>query len=481
MQAPIGYAREQLRFELEDVVGRENVETDDAVRAAAAIDQYWMTYMWSRSGRELPLPDFVVRPASTWEVSRVLRICNTRRIPVVTRGGGSGTQGGASTPHGGVVLDLTRMDQLIELDEKSLVVTVDAGVNGRVLEGWLNERGLMLAHYPSSVDLCTAGGYVAARGSGVMSTKYGKAEDMVLSLEIVLGDGTVIDTLDVPNHANGPGMLQLFVGSEGTLGVITKVRFRVDPLPETRLFRVVEFPTLEAGLEAGRRIMIGRLQPAVLRLYDPEATRRSLVGTGHQLDGEKNNLVIMVDGYPELAEAQMQRILAVCAEVGGVDRGSEEGQHWWEHRYDFYQPPLMPGYPLMYGTVETVTTFDRMPALYEAKKKLISEEFAEWGAVYSAHFSHWYPWGTMIYDRFYIAEPPTDPEEALRLHNQIWAAASRVNLAHGALLNEHHGIGIKLGWLMREQNEGAFDVLQTIKRALDPRGILNPGKLGFEI
>lgn len=481
MQSIIGYARQQLRFELEDAVGYEHVASDEQSLQDGAIDHYWMTYMWSRSGRELPLPDFIVRPGSTAEVSQVLRICTTHKIPVITRGGGSGTQGGASTPYGGVVLDLTRMDKVVELDETSLVVTVEAGINGRVLEDQLNQRGLMLAHYPSSVDISTAGGYVAARGSGVMSTKYGKAEDIVLSLEVVMPDGRVIDTLTVPNHACGPGMLQLFVGSEGTLGVITKVRFRLDPIPEKRLFRVVEFPTTQAGIEAGRRIMIARLQPAVLRLYDPEATRRSLVATGHDLDDQKANFVIMVDGYPEIAEAQLARILAICAEEGGVDKGSDEGEHWWNHRYDFYKPPLMPGYPLMYGTVETVTTYDKMPAIYEEKRRLITEEFKEWGTVYSAHFSHWYPWGTMIYDRFYIAEPPQDPEESLRLHNRIWAAASRINLELGGVLNEHHGIGIKLGWLMPEMSGEAFEVLQDIKNVIDPKGIMNPGKLGFGI
>jgi len=131
--------------------------------------------------------------------------------------------------------------------------------------------------------------------------------------------------------------------------------------------------------------------------------------------------------------------------------------------------------------LETVTTYDKIEALYEAKKKLITEKYAEWDAGYTAHFSHWFPWGTMVYDRFYIAKPPEDPKEAMRLHNQIWADASRINLEYGGVLNDHHGIGMKLGWLMREQGGTAFDVLLEIKKVIDPKCIMNPGKLGFGI
>jgi len=475
----IGYALEMFRSELEDAVGVENVIDDEQMRKDLSIDQYWLTYMWKAKEQEMPLPFFIVRPGSTKETSRVVQICNTYKVPVVPRGGGSGTQGGATAFKGGIILDMTRMNKILDIDETSLVLTAQPGINGRVLENALNEKGLMLAHYPASVDSATLGGYIAARGSGVMSTKYGKAEDMVLAIEVVLPDGRVVNTLPYRNHACGPGLLEIFVGSEGTLGVITKVKMRLEPLPEVRLFRMVRFPNVHAGLEAGRQIMIQRLNPATIRLYDPGSTERSLRSTG--LDAEGVNMVLMVDGYREIAEAQMRRILEVCKANGGADLGVEPGKYWWDHRYDFYRPPLHPQYPIMYGTVESVTSYRNIGKLYDAKKALIEQKYKKWNAQYMAHFSHWYPWGTMIYDRFYIENPPQDALGAFRLHNQIWADCSRVNLEHGALLNEHHGIGFKLGWLMREQYGDAFDVLLKIKRQLDPNGIMNPGKLGFGI
>lgn len=472
-----GYALEMFRSELEDAVGVQYVLDVTEEQKDLTIDQYWLTYMWKEKEQDIPLPYFIVQPKTTEEVSKVMKICHSYKVPVVPRGGGSGTQGGAATLYGGILLDLTKMDEIIDIDKTSLILTAQPGINGRVLEDELNKHGLMLAHYPSSVDIATLGGYIAARGSGVMSTKYGKAEDMVLSVELVLPDGRIVETLSVPNHASGPGLLQLFVGSEGTLGVITKIRMRLDPIPEKRLFRMIKFNNIHEGINAGRDVMTNRLNPAVIRLYDPGSTERSLQGTG--LDAEGVNMVIMVDGFESIAQPIMDRILGICNEHGGTDLGEEPGQYWWDTRYDFYKPPLQPSYPLLYGTVETITTYDNIHKLYDEKKRLIEEKYKEWDAKYMAHFSHWFPWGTMIYDRFYIENPPEDPKELFRLHNQIWAECSRVNMENGALLNEHHGIGFKLGWLMPELYGEMFDVMLDIKKVIDPKGIMNPGKLGF--
>jgi alkyldihydroxyacetonephosphate synthase len=186
MRQHTGYQLALLRSIFEDIVGVPHVRSDEDARAAASVDQYWLTHMWRAKEQDVPEPLFVIRPVTTTEVSRVLKACTAYQIPVTPRGGGSGTQGGAATPYGGVVLDMTRMDRILDIDETSLVLDAQPGINGRVLEDALNERGLMLAHYPSSVDISTLVGYLAARGSGVMSTKHGKAEDMVLSIEIVL-------------------------------------------------------------------------------------------------------------------------------------------------------------------------------------------------------------------------------------------------------------------------------------------------------
>ncbi len=475
-----GLEYEMVLGELADVVGEEHLSTRASDKLVYASDWSWMPQMWLDRGREPPSPDFIVHPGSAEEISRVLQVANTYRLPVVPWGGGSGTQGGAVPIFGGILIDVKRLDKIIEISETSQTVTAQTGVIGQVLEFALNEHGLTLPNYAASANCATIGGYVAARGSGVVSTKYGRVEDLVLTLQVVLPDGTIIRTPPVPKHASGPGYLSLFIGSEGLFGVITECTFQVERLPETRLFRGLLFKDLHNALEAGRRIMLARLQPSVLRLYD-EASTTSLVKRVLNLDLEGAFLNVIFDGFEDIATAQFNRALKICAELGGQDLGEYPAKHWWEHRYDFYYPPLGLSLPKMYGTLETVTTYDKIEKLYLAKKASIEEGFAEWGAHYIAHFSHWFPWGVMVYDRFIIDNPPEDAHESMKLHNKVWNVAVRASLANGGVLNEHHGVGLKLGRLMREQYGPAFPTLEAIKRAIDPRGIMNPGKQGFSL
>jgi len=197
------------------------------------------------------------------------------------------------------------------------------------------------------------------------------------------------------------------------------------------------------------------------------------------LDLEGAYMVVGFDGWTEIAEAQERRAVEICTRRGARDLGREPGQEWWEHRYDFYYPPLSLHLPQMYGTTETITTYDRIEELYRAKRSVIEDNYAAWNISYTGHFSHWFPWGVMLYDRFAIDEPPEDADEALALHNEIWERAARTSLAHGGMLNEHHGIGDKLGYLMPEQYGPAWPLLQALKDTIDPKGIMNPGKLGF--
>jgi len=474
------FQAEMIRSELEDVVGPDYITTRESDRLVYSTDWSWMAQMWLDRGQPLPLADYIVHPAKPTEIAEIIKIANNYHIPVIPWGGGSGTQGGTLPIYGGIILDTKRMHRILEINETALTVTAQAGINGTQLEWALNDKGLTLPHYPASANCATLGGYLAPRGSGTISTKYGKAEDMVLSMEIVLPNGEIIRTPSVPNHASGPDYARLFLGSEGTLGVITEATMQVDYLPEVRLFRAVLFEDVAAALEAGRRLMTRRLNPTVIRLYDPNSTA-SLVKhvLGYELEGAY--MVIGFDGDKDLAMLQDEKGMAICAELGAKDLGREPGEKWWDHRYDFYYPPKSLKLPWMYGTVETVTTFDKLHGLYCAKKKAIEESYAQWQVRYIGHFSHWFHWGASLYDRFIIEEPPQDPQEALRLHNRVWSTAVSTSLANGGMINEHHGVGLKLGRYMRQQYGSAWPLLETIKKAIDPNGIMNPGKVGFGI
>jgi alkyldihydroxyacetonephosphate synthase len=465
---------------VEAVVGPDRLWTGDTDRLIYSVDAYWLPQMWLDRGGQPPRAAAIVSPGTVQEVADVLAIANHAGVPVVPWGGGSGTQGGALPIQGGLILDLKRLNRILVISEHSLFVTAQAGINGTELEWALNERGLTLPHYPASANCATLGGYLAPRGSGTISTKYGKAEDLVMSLEVVLPDGRIIRTPGVPNHASGPDFMRLFLGSEGTFGVITEATMRVTRLPETRLFRAMLFKDVASGLEAGRRMMVDRLDPLVIRMYDPHSTgllvKRVL---GYELSGAY--MIIGFDGWPEIAAAQEARALAICGDLGARDLGREPGERWWAHRYDFYYPPLSLHLPAMYGTVETVATFDRIEAIYHAKKAAIEGAFGARGVEYIGHFSHWFPWGASLYDRFLLKEAPADPVEAETLHNRVWDVAVTTSLQHGGMINEHHGVGLKLSRFMRAQYGPAWPLLESIKRAIDPRGIMNPGKVGFEV
>jgi alkyldihydroxyacetonephosphate synthase len=224
--------------------------------------------------------------------------------------------------------------------------------------------------------------------------------------------------------------------------------------------------------------MTERLRPCTLRLYDPPSTTRFVKGVlGVNVEGAF--LVVGTDGKRKMVDLEKEAIREICASMEGEDLGPEPGEKWWKDRYKFYYPPFCPNLPELFGTMDSVTTYDKILDLYHAKKKAILEEYEAFGARYTAHFSHWFLWGVMIYDRFFVEKPPQDPREAIQLHNRMWASGVRASLAAGGVVNEHHGVGLKLGHFMPEQYGAGWPVLKGIKKMLDPNNIMNPGKLGF--
>jgi alkyldihydroxyacetonephosphate synthase len=469
---------EMIRSELGEIVGQDFISVEESDKLVYSTDWSWMPQMWLDRGKPLNTPDYIVYPGSAEEISEIMEVANKYRIPVVPWGGGSGTQGGALPMFGGILLDMKRMDKIIEIDEKSLKVTAQAGIIGTQLEWALNERGLTLPHYAASSNCATLGGYLAPRGTGTISTKYGKAEDLFISMQIVLPTGEIIRTAPVPQHAAGPDWPRLFLGAEGTFGVITEATMQVDYLPEARYLRALLFDNLSNALEAGRLMMTRRLDPFVIRLYDPHSTRTQVKKVlGYEFDGAY--MVIGFDGDPDIAALQEEKALQISRNLGAQDIGREPGEKWWNHRYDFYYPPKSLKLPWMYGTTETVTTFDKIEQLYYAEKEVVEKNFAEWDIQFIGHFSHWFHWGVMLYSRFIIEEPPQDAQEALRLHNRVWNAAMQAVIENGGMINEHHGVGLKLGRYMRRQHGAAWPFLLKLKKTIDPNGIMNPGKTGF--
>ena len=469
---------DMILSELADAVGEEHVSVREADKAAYTVDYFWLSRMWQDRGAEGPKPDVVVLPGSAEEVSKVLKIANYYKIPVHTWGGGSGSQGGALPMAGGILLDMKRMNHLIALDENSHSITAEAGMIFQQLEWYANEKGYSCMHIPSCLTCGTVGGALGHRGIGIMSSKYGKIDDMCMSMEVVLPNGDIIHTLPIPKHAAGPDLNQIFIGSEGTLGVITKATFRLFELPTVMKHHAFLFKSMGDGLAAGRDIM-QKTRPSIMRLFD-EAETVSIIKKIIGFEKKGSFLNLTVDGYDErMVDIEMEIIREICAKYGAEDMGSEYGEKWYENRITFFYPGHIMDIPQMFGTMDTVATYANIEKIYLAMKKAVHDRFPF--VRYISHSSHWYEWGCMNYTRF-IVEPkdvPEDPQEAIRLHNQIWNVGVRAAMENGGVINDHHGIGLKLSRLMKEQYGPAMQVMEALKKQLDPNGIMNPYKLGL--
>jgi alkyldihydroxyacetonephosphate synthase len=465
-----------LKSELTWVVGEDHVQTDDADKLGHSIDYYWVPELWHDRGETPTPPEFVVHPGTTEEVAAIMKIANTHNIPVTPWGGGAGSQGGALPVYGGIIMDMKRMNKVLEIDPIALTATAEVGIIAQHLEWEVEKAGFSTMHFPASIGCSTLGGFIAHRGTGVLSTKYGKMEDIIMSLEVVTPTGEIINTLPVPRHASGPDLTQMFLGSEGTLGVVTKATLKIHPIPETRKFHAFLFKTMHEAMMAGAKIMTSRLRPCVVRLYDEPETA-NLIKKVLGIDKKGAYLVFGFDGPKEMVELEMKQAAAICMEQNPEDLGFEMGQSWWDNRYKFFYPPYMFQMPQAFGTLDTVATFSKIENVYWAMKKVVNENFPE--AKFIGHFSHWYEWGCMLYARFIIDNPPEDPQEAIALYNKIWDMAIRAAIKEGGVINEHHGVGLKLGRIMKDLYGPAFKVLEDMKKVLDPNNIMNPGKMGF--
>src|SRR5204862_1359960 len=214
----------------------------------------------------------------TAEVAPTVRAGQRHGVAVGPYGGGSGVVGGATPPPGALVVDLTAMDRLLELNETALYARVQAGMMGGTYEATVQARGYTTGNYPQSIDRSTVGGWIATRAAGQFSTKYGNIEDLCLGLEAVLPSGDCVRLQPIPRASVGPSLRELFLGSEGTLGIVTEVVLRLHPLPEARSVASFSFPSMRAALDACRRVLRVGWRPALLRAYDPVETGRHFSG-----------------------------------------------------------------------------------------------------------------------------------------------------------------------------------------------------------
>jgi alkyldihydroxyacetonephosphate synthase len=451
-------------------LGETVVRWDDDSLTQHSRDTWCLSQLRALRGTLTARPSCVVHPRTAADVATVLAYANGQRIPVVPYGAGSGVCGGVLPADGTIVLDLRSMNRIVELNGTALTVRVQAGMMGNAFEAALNEAGYSMGHFPQSIDISTVGGWVATRAAGQFSTRYGCIEDIVLALEVVLPDGRVLRTPVGPRSATGPDVRQLFLGSEGTLGVVTEVTVRIFPRPESSVGQAFSFASMSAGLEAIRLFLRAGWKPPVVRLYDGVETARLFPAVSR---GDNCALLLLSEGPATLTSVESAACATTCTGNGGEAVGDGPVRQWLAERNHVpaFETFLQRG--LVLDTIEVATTWEHIHDLY--REVIAALQQVPGIIVASGHSSHSYPQGTNIY--FTFVARPDDPAGGEAAYLACWEAAMEATIRCHGTISHHHGIGrLRTRWMRRELGIG-LDLLRGIKRVIDPHGIMNPGVL----
>src|SRR5262245_33345139 len=370
-----------------------DVTVDAAAVAEASRDWWPLAMIWALDAQVAARAAAVARPASVDDVAAVLRVCDVDRIPVTAAAGRSGVCGASVPVHGGVVLDLCGLAGIVDVDDDSLVLEVLPGTFGEPLEEELRStHRVTLGHWPQSVAISTVGGWLACRGAGQLSTRYGKIEDMVVGLDVALADGRLVTTGGAPRAAAGPDLTQLFVGSEGTLGVITRARLRVHPAPPAERRDAWSFMTFQDGLDACRRILRRGATPAVLRLYDDVEANRSYQ------TGDRHVLLVYDEGDAAIVDAAMRVVAEECDSTGGERADLGLVDRWFHHRNEVSALEALTRKGFVVDTMEIAARWRDLPKIYDAARAAIMS--VPNAAAATAHQSHAYTDGACLYFTF---------------------------------------------------------------------------------
>ena len=474
-------SRDAIVEHLQQMLGSENVLTDEHLLQQRSIDNF--RKLQNIFGvYTMPLPAAVAMVHSTDDVSRVLAFADANGVNVVARTGGTATEGGLETPvENSVVLDGSQMNKIIKIDPYNMQATAQCGVPLQVLEDRVRELGLTTGHSPQSKPVAQVGGLVATRSIGQFSTLYGGIEDMVVGAEVVFAGGHVSRIKNVPRRAAGPDIRHIVIGNEGALCFITEVTVKLFPyMPENNTFLGWTLKNMKIGFEALREVMVAGYKPSVARLYDPEDAQLHFSQFATPDDCV---LLFMAEGASGIAKATAEGIAEIVARhaecrpvesrliaewfddlVWGADKIAREDERIRTTRN-------------VNRTTEISADWSSINDIYEGAIARIRLEIRGI-TLLGGHSSHSYINGTnMYFNYFYDLIDCAPEEETEKYYLPIISIICEETLRYGGSIVHHHGIGKARAQWVTEEYGSSYPMLEKLKRAFDPNGIMNMGTI----
>jgi len=458
----------------ESKLGKERVITDPSVLQEYATDITGLRMVQKHFGwKSESLATCVLMINTKEEASDAIRFLNNEKIVSIPRTGGSGVCLGLETPAQSVVLDLSELNEIIEINEDNLTVTAQSGVPLQVLEDSLNKKGYTSGHFPQSLPLAQMGGLVATRSIGQFSTLYGGIEELLVGIEGILPDGTLTMIKNNPRKSTGPDLRQLWLGSEGAFGIITEVTVKIFKKAPERVMKAFAVKEFKDGLAVIKEILQAGWKPAVTRLHDKTEAAESY---GPFVEEGESIMLFLSEGPEGFASLEMAAVEKAALKYGARPLGSKPLEVWLVHRNDICDHLDMYAVQgAVADTCEISAMWSDIGNIYDEVIQRVASEVPHLVAV-TGHSSHSYQQGTNIYFMFGAMCAP-DIAAAQKTYDQLFGIIMEVTLKHNGSICHHHGVGRYRARWMKKELGSSYPMLEKIKEAFDPNGIMNQGVL----
>ena len=460
--------QDKIVGKLTKIVAAEYITTDESRLDELSWDALSEGRLHPSKRPQVIVPLCSVLPSSTDDVRRIVLLANEEKVPIVPYGGGSGLMGGALSVQAGIVIDLRRMDRVLEVDTEARSVRVQAGTVLEELEKRLNRENFILGHDPWTLPVATVGGAISTNSMGYRGGLYGSMGEQVLGLEAVLPNGEVLRTRAVPKSSAGIDLKSLFIGAEGCFGIITDATIRIFPAPEKQVLHALRFESFEVGYNAIQEMFRQRVEPAVLDFGDADV----------KFQGGAM-LYLGFEGNREVVEGEERRALSVCERFGAKGLPQKEAERFWNDRHEIARRFMQNRRQRRERSRDGVYRdwiHVALPASKVLSFRAAAMEIAKKRGVQVLESGLWIQ-PELFSMPLGIQDDGTNKAQ-LALEETV---DELLHLVHemGGSMEYTHGVGVKLAPLMAEEHGYGVEVMRRIKKTLDPNGIMNPGKMAL--